>query len=127
MRKRRNKLFESNPPFPLFLCVSVFSQSSLRLISPTGLDGRDRLSSAFLGLVARFSKSCATEGFRLPPTVLGTLGIFLPEVSLRCCVRMGICKTLLSPCGFGLFSDISLPACRPREEISSGPLRSAIP
>ena len=49
--------------------------------------------------------------------VLGVLEMFLPEVSLRCCVRIGISSTLLSPCGFGLFSDISLPDRRPRGEL----------
>lgn len=111
-------------PFLRFLCSSVFQlfpQASLRLISLAGLVGRGRLS-----LTTFLSKSCATEGFRLPPIVLGTLGMFLPEVSLRCWVRMGICRILLSPCGFGLFSDISLPDCRPRGETMLGPLRSTI-
>src|SRR5579864_7661821 len=106
-------------------CFSFFPQASLRLIS-LGLVGRGGLSWGFLGLATFLSKSCATEGFRLPPMVLGTLGIFLPEVSLRCWVRMGICRILLSPCGFGLFSDISLPDCRPCGETILGPLRSAI-
>jgi hypothetical protein len=101
-------------------------QASLRLMSLTGLAGWGRFSAVFLGLTTCFSKSCATEGFRLPPIVLGTLGIFLPEVLLRCCVRIGISRILLSPCGFGLFSDISLPDCRPCGETILGPLRSAI-
>src|SRR6476469_9845089 len=86
-----------------------------------------RLSPGFFGPVARFSKSCATDGFRLPPIVLGTLGMFLPELSLRCCVRIGISRILLSPCGFGLFSDISLPDRRACGGTILGPLLSAIP
>src|SRR5882724_744737 len=39
---------------------------------------------------------------------------------------MGICRILLSPCGFGLFSDICLLDCRPCRGTSFGPLRSAI-
>src|ERR1051326_7838243 len=108
------------------LCVSAFAHASLRLISLTDFIGRGRLSSGFLEPITCFSKSCATEGFRLPPAVLVTLGMFLPEVSLRCCVRMGICRILLSPCGFGLFSDISLSDCRPLGGTTRGPLRSAI-
>src|SRR5229473_5124784 len=101
------------------------AQASFLLNSFTSLAVRARLPEAFLGLTTCFSKSCATDGLRLPPTVLGTWGMFLPEVSLRC-VRMGICRILLSPCGFGLFSDICLLDCRPCRGTSFGPLRSAI-